>query len=116
MNPSILQQFRAEFHQTLCQSILTVNDAGVPSIADKNNRFSVAVSKGIVERLGGHADRVAKAAGQTAGNSFESMTMHSTSSFTCALANGPLFTSADAREVQSRVTSNTRTWTIWLVS
>ncbi len=73
MNPITLKHLRAEFHRKLRQTILTVNDAGVPSIADKNNRFSVEVAKGIVERLGGDDGRVAKAAGQTAGNSFESI-------------------------------------------
>jgi len=72
MNSSTLQQLRAEFHQTLLQTILTVNDAGVPSIANKSNRFSVAVAAKIVEKLGGSGERVAKAAGQTAGNYFES--------------------------------------------
>ena len=73
MNLITLKQLRAEFHQMLRQTILTVNDAGIPSIADKSNKFSVAVAKGIVEKIGGSGERVAKAAGQTAGNSFESM-------------------------------------------
>ena len=56
----------------LLQTILTVTNEGIPSIADKSNRFSVAVAKGILERLGGQVEGVVKAAGQTAGNSFES--------------------------------------------
>ncbi len=68
-----LNELRASFHNKLLETILTFNDDGVPSIADKSNRFSVRVATGIVERLGGPRERVAKAAGQTAGNSFEAI-------------------------------------------
>ncbi len=66
-----LEQLRRQFHATLLESILTTNNDGVPSIADKSNRFSVSVAKRIVEKLGGTRKRAGKAAGQTAGNSFE---------------------------------------------
>lgn len=72
MSSNRLKQLRVEFHQMLLQTILTVTNEGIPSIADKSNRFSVAVAKGILERLGGQVEGVVKAAGQTAGNSFES--------------------------------------------
>lgn len=72
MSSSVLKQLRVEFHQMLLKTILTVSNDGISSIADKNNRFSVAVAKGIVQRLGGQNEGVVKAAGQTAGNSFES--------------------------------------------
>lgn len=72
MNPCTITQLRVEFHQLLLQTILTVDDKGTPSIADKSNKFSVAVAQGIIEKLGGQGKSVVKAAGQTAGNSFES--------------------------------------------
>lgn len=73
MNPSTLTQIRSDFHQMLRQTILTINDADVPSIADKSNKFSVDVAKRMVKKTGGKHERVDKGAGQTAGNSFEGM-------------------------------------------
>jgi len=71
MNSTSLKRLRAGFHQTLLRTILTVNGDGVPSIADRSNRFSIAVASKVIERIGIPLEHVAKAAGQTAGNSFE---------------------------------------------
>ena len=62
---------RKKFHATLLKSTLTINDKGVASNADGSNRTSIAIAKGIAERLeiSTVGDRIA---GQTSGNQFES--------------------------------------------
>lgn len=70
LNP-VFQRLRKSFHETLVGTVLTRDGKGVVSIADKDNRTSVAISKKLLARIGGsrEADKVA---GQTAGDSFES--------------------------------------------
>lgn len=64
---------RRRFHALLIRSgILTVSEAGVPSNADKDNRQSVAWASEIANAIASEAvSVVARAAGQTSGNSFE---------------------------------------------
>ncbi len=63
---------RAEFHRTLLQTCLTIDTQGRPSNSDSSNRTSVAIAKGIADRL--KAETVGeRAAGQTSGNQFEAV-------------------------------------------
>lgn len=67
---ALLIEARAAFHASLMGSVLTMDSNGVPTNADKANRASVAIAKGILERIGKHtaSDRLA---GQSSGNQFE---------------------------------------------
>lgn len=68
-SPEFLQA-RKEFHASLLKTTLTINNKGVPSNADGNNRSSVAIAQGIAELL--KAETIAeRQAGQTSGNEFE---------------------------------------------
>lgn len=65
------QHARRAFHASLLDSILTINGAGVASNADKDSKISVAIAKGIADRL--QAETVGeRSAGQTSGSQFES--------------------------------------------
>ena len=66
----LFDKIRSDFHRALLESVLTRDSNGVVSFADKNNRSSVAIAENLTRRLGDAKDAV-KAAGQTAGNSFE---------------------------------------------
>lgn len=64
-------ELRSAFHKGLLGTVLTKDASGIPSIADKANRSSVAISQRLLDRLGNSRQAV-KVAGQTAGDSFES--------------------------------------------
>lgn len=70
--PPIFLDARQKFHAALLGSILTTNQDGVVSNADKASKSSRAIAKGIADRLKSEtiSDRVA---GQTSGNKFESI-------------------------------------------
>jgi hypothetical protein len=69
--PADFAEARKAFHASLLKATLTVDASGVPGNADKDNRASVAIAKGIAELL--KAETVAeRIAGQTSGNQFES--------------------------------------------
>jgi hypothetical protein len=67
---SLLAEARQNFHTKLLSSVLSVDDNGVPSNADKHNRASVHIAKFIVDRIGdvGISERLS---GQSSGNQFE---------------------------------------------
>lgn len=67
---TILTEARRKFHHALLGSILTVNQQGVPSIADSSQRTSVNLARGIVERIG-ELQPKEKIAGQSSGMQFE---------------------------------------------
>lgn len=70
-SPAAFQHARRAFHASLLDSILTINGAGVASNADKDSKTSVAIAKGIADRL--KAETVGeRSAGQTSGSQFES--------------------------------------------
>lgn len=70
-SPVAFQHARRAFHASLLDSILTINGAGVASNADKDSKTSVAIAKGIADRL--KAETVGeRSAGQTSGSQFES--------------------------------------------
>lgn len=68
---ALISVARKAFHAALLKSTLTINEKGVASNADSSNRISIAIAKGIAERLEINAvgERIA---GQTSGNQFES--------------------------------------------
>ena len=66
----LLSEARREFNATLLGGILTQNDKGVPSNADKDSRISVALAASILGQMG-DAQTAAKLPGQTAGADFE---------------------------------------------
>lgn len=65
-----LLQLRRAFHSTLLETCLSVDKAGIPSIADKHQKTSVFIAKYLMERIGSSrsSDRLP---GQSSGNSFE---------------------------------------------
>ena len=67
---ALIKNARIDFHRQLFQSLLTLGEGGVPSIADKKNAASIRVAKAIYEQLG-KAVSADKLAAQTAGNAFE---------------------------------------------
>ena len=67
---SKLHSARRAFHERLGEGLLTVDDNGVPSFCDKDNKLSVKIGKLLVEKLPSHALGT-RLAGQTAGNEFE---------------------------------------------
>ncbi|MCZ0945706.1 MAG: type II restriction endonuclease [Gammaproteobacteria bacterium] len=69
---AVIPQARRDFHAALLQSLLLADAKGVPSNADKHSKQSVALSTGIIERLGLEqiGDRLA---GQQAGSQFEEL-------------------------------------------
>lgn len=70
--PAEFAQARADFHRALLQSCLTIDPQGRPSNSDSSNQASVAIARGIADRL--KADTVVeRAAGQTSGNRFEAV-------------------------------------------
>ena len=69
MSLPLLAHARREFHRQLQESLLFIGSAGVPTNADKDNRFSVSVAKGIAEMLvTGTGERLSA---QGAGGKFE---------------------------------------------
>jgi hypothetical protein len=69
-NISLFAEARRSFHASLLKSVLRTNDKGVPSNADTASKASVAISKGILQKLGKETIG-ARLAGQTSGNQFE---------------------------------------------
>lgn len=67
---ALLTTARNSFHSALLGSVLAVDAAGVPTNADKANRASIAIAKGIIERIGKHSGSE-RMAGQRSGNQFE---------------------------------------------
>lgn len=63
---------RTDFHKALLESCLTIDRQGRPSNSDSSNQTSIAIARGIADRL--KAETVSeRAAGQTAGNQFEAI-------------------------------------------
>ena len=61
---------RTSFHIALLNTILKIDENGVPSIADKDSKTSINISLGILERLG-KVSKGSRKAGQTSGKQFE---------------------------------------------
>jgi hypothetical protein len=67
---SLIGDARRKFHHSLLQSILSINDKGIASNADKDSAISVSIARGVAEKLGSKVDGL-RLAGQTSGNQFE---------------------------------------------
>ena len=70
VQPSLISAARTRFHSELLDSVLTTDRSGIPSNADRDNRFSVAIARGIVERLGASAS-AERLPGHRSGSRFE---------------------------------------------
>lgn len=89
MKQALLACERNKFHRELLKTILSVDEKGIPSNADKSNRLSVALAQGIHNRLLANSkmadycceqealytDKRVKTKGQTSGNIFEEKVM-----------------------------------------
>lgn len=71
---ALIAQARKQYHRALLESgVLAINAQGVATNADKDNAPSVAIARGIAERLMAETDE--RIAGQTSGTAFEEITM-----------------------------------------
>ena len=70
---ALIAKARKRYHQALLGTILTVDKNGVPSNADKASRLSIALARGITNRL--LASEQTKSLGQTSGAKFEELNM-----------------------------------------
>ncbi len=69
---SLINRARVEFHRELLGSILTKDNAGVLSNADRDNRTSVEIARGIADKLG-QVTLANRLAGQRSGAVFETL-------------------------------------------
>jgi hypothetical protein len=70
MDQPLIQRARADFVAALLKGALSVDNHGVPSIADKGSEISKGIARAFVARLGETVERE-KGSGQTAGKGFE---------------------------------------------
>lgn len=69
---ALLSAQRVSFQKMLLSSLLSSDDSGVPNVADKGSKASIAISQSMLEAMGDVQVR-AKGAGQTSGHQFESI-------------------------------------------
>ena len=69
---ALITAARTRFHAALLAGPLTVDDKGVPSIADKDSKNSVLLAQGLTEAIGRAVTQV-KGHGQGAGQAFEEL-------------------------------------------
>lgn len=69
-NSFLLDDLRAQFHQSLLSSILVLDAKGIPTNADKDQKSSVFIARHIADKLG-ISSGSERMAGQTTGNKFE---------------------------------------------
>jgi hypothetical protein len=67
---ALLTEKRSVFHKFLLEKILSTDKEGIPNIADKGSKGSIAISRAMVKKIGASVRR-AKDAGQTSGHQFE---------------------------------------------
>lgn len=70
---ALIAKARDLFHVSLLDSILTINEKGIPANADSSNKKSIAIARGIVECIETEVRNAERVAGQTSGNQFESL-------------------------------------------
>jgi hypothetical protein len=74
MTNSLIAEARKKYHKALLDfGVLTIDKKGIPSNADSSSKLSVAIAKGIADRL--MAEVHDKAVGQTSGAKFEQINM-----------------------------------------
>jgi hypothetical protein len=67
---TLFEKYRKKFHAQLLTSVLTVDGDGIPSIADRGQKFSKLVSARLVAKLGDTTEAI-KSSGQHSGHAFE---------------------------------------------
>lgn len=71
---ALIAEARKKYHRALLDNgVLTVDKNGIPSNADSSSKLSIAIAKGITDRL--LASTQDKAVGQTSGAKFEQINM-----------------------------------------
>lgn len=71
---ALIAEARKSYHQALLKNgVLTIDKKGIPSNADSSSKLSIAIAKGITDRL--MAETHDKAVGQTSGAKFEQINM-----------------------------------------
>ncbi|MCR5045695.1 MAG: NgoMIV family type II restriction endonuclease [Treponema sp.] len=71
---SLLANERKKYHKALLENgVLTIDNGGIPSNADKSSKLSVSIATGIAKAL--MAETAEKAVGQTSGAIFEQINM-----------------------------------------
>ncbi len=71
---ALIAEARKSYHQALLENgVLTVDKKGIPSNADSSSKLSIAIAKGIADRL--MAETHDKSVGQTSGAKFEQINM-----------------------------------------
>lgn len=71
-NEALLTRERRRFHALLLHSMLSSDSSGVPNIADKGSKGSIAISQAMLAAMGKAQTRI-KGAGQTSGHQFEAL-------------------------------------------
>jgi hypothetical protein len=66
---SVIRKARINFHKNLLKSALTINNKGIPSNADKDQKSSVLYAKSIADQL--KSETGERLAGQSSGHQFE---------------------------------------------
>lgn len=70
---ALIAKERKKYHKGLLESILSIDEKGIPSNADAKNKASVAIARGITDQL--IVSVQVKADGQTSGAKFEELNM-----------------------------------------
>jgi len=68
-----IQQIRSRYHQNICRDIFGLK-SGVPSVADRSSKTSVAISQKLLQKIG-HPPCSSPPDGQTAGAKFSQHTL-----------------------------------------
>jgi len=71
MSQAYFSVARRKYHARLLSTVLTINSQGIPANADKDNKLSVRIAKGIAEIL--ESETGERLAAQTSGSEFESI-------------------------------------------
>jgi hypothetical protein len=72
---TIFESNRKRFHQQLLDSVLTIDPEGIPSIADRGQKFSKLVSTLLMPKLG-ESNEANKSSGQHSGHAFEGICLN----------------------------------------
>lgn len=71
---ALIAEARRRYHAGLLSNgVLTIDEKGIPSNADRSSKLSIAIAKGIAKRMMANVQE--KALGQTAGAKFEQLNM-----------------------------------------
>jgi len=71
MKRALLAKARADFHSSLLGTVLFLNNDGVLSNADKGNKSSIAIARGIAQRMLGELETQDHLIAQKSGKAFE---------------------------------------------